>query len=290
MIRQQNRKDYSFYCVRYLSVLNRKVYSGIQIYTVWLDSIFRFKVLNIIYKLNNNTIVVSISFLWRQKRSGRWFSFTSGSGRTTAPPSTWVFSPSKRTCGRRRVEWSVKYWFTVGKRPDNSCVVNLQLNLSHNQYCILVFRYYDINYYDIILSSQCRRGADRDVSGDGCSAWKWAENRTSERVRIRPKNERKQNEHGANGGRPRDMGNVRMIVWYTGCVACQLYSMIFFWQTQYIFVHEVLFEAFRYKSHAILYREFGKEFKKLYGGDQPTNENPLRMEYNVIILFMYNHV
>lgn len=57
----------------------------------------------------------------------------------------------------------------------------------------------------------------------------------------------------------------------------------FFWQTQYIFVHEVLFEAFRYKSHAILYREFAKEFKKLYGGDQPTNENPLRMEYNVII-------
>lgn len=64
----------------------------------------------------------------------------------------------------------------------------------------------------------------------------------------------------------------------------------FFWQTQYIFVHEVLFEAFRYKSHAILYREFGKEFKKLYGGDQPTNENPLRMEYNVIIFFMYNYV
>uniref|UniRef100_A0A8W8LLE5 protein-tyrosine-phosphatase n=1 Tax=Magallana gigas TaxID=29159 RepID=A0A8W8LLE5_MAGGI len=53
-------------------------------------------------------------------------------------------------------------------------------------------------------------------------------------------------------------------------------------ETQYIFVHEVLFEAFRYKSHAILYREFAKEFKKLYGGDQPTNENPLRMEYNDI--------
>lgn len=60
-------------------------------------------------------------------------------------------------------------------------------------------------------------------------------------------------------------------------------NIFFFWQTQYIFVHEVLFEAFRYKSHAILYREFAKEFKKLYGGDQPTNENPLRMEYNVII-------
>lgn len=67
MIRQQNRKDYSFYCVRYLSVLNRKVHSGIQIYTVWLDSIFRFKVLNIIYKLNNNTIVVSISFSLKTK-------------------------------------------------------------------------------------------------------------------------------------------------------------------------------------------------------------------------------
>lgn len=60
-------------------------------------------------------------------------------------------------------------------------------------------------------------------------------------------------------------------------------DIIFLWQTQYIFVHEVLFEAFRYKSHAILYREFAKEFKKLYGGDQPTNENPLRMEFNVIV-------
>lgn len=59
---------------------------------------------------------------WRQKRNGRWFSSTSGSGRTTAPPNTWVFLPSKRTFGKRRVEWSVKYLFTVGKRPDNSRV------------------------------------------------------------------------------------------------------------------------------------------------------------------------
>lgn len=81
--------------------------------------------------------IVSTNISWRQKRSGRWFSFTSGSGQTTAPPNIWVFSPSKRTCGKRRVEWSVKYWFTVGKRSDNSRVVNLQLNLSHSQYCIL---------------------------------------------------------------------------------------------------------------------------------------------------------
>ena len=48
-----------------------------------------------------------------------------------------------------------------------------------------------------------------------------------------------------------------------------------------MFIHEALFEAFRHRSHAVLYREFAKEFKKLCGGDQPTNENPLRMEYNV---------
>ena len=48
-----------------------------------------------------------------------------------------------------------------------------------------------------------------------------------------------------------------------------------------MFIHEALFEAFRQRSHAVLYREFAKEFKKLCGGDQPTNENPLRMEYNV---------
>lgn len=54
-----------------------------------------------------------------------------------------------------------------------------------------------------------------------------------------------------------------------------------FFQTQYVFIHEALFEAFRHRSHAVLYREFAKEFKKLCGGDQPTNENPLRMEYNV---------
>ncbi|XP_078324907.1 receptor-type tyrosine-protein phosphatase alpha-like [Crassostrea virginica] len=53
-------------------------------------------------------------------------------------------------------------------------------------------------------------------------------------------------------------------------------------ETQYVFIHEALFEAFRHRSHAVLYREFAKEFKKLCGGDQPTNENPLRMEYNEI--------
>lgn len=75
----------------------------------------------------------------------------------------------------------------------------------------------------------------------------------------------------------------RVRIKYCLCNMPVMLNNFFFWQTQYIFVHEVLFEAFRYKSHAILYREFAKEFKKLYGGDQPTNENPLRMEYNVII-------
>ena len=61
-----------------------------------------------------------------------------------------------------------------------------------------------------------------------------------------------------------------------------------------MFIHEALFEAFRHRSHAVLYREFAKEFKKLCGGDQPTNENPLRMEYNVstvkIIISVISHV
>ncbi|XP_048773007.2 receptor-type tyrosine-protein phosphatase T-like isoform X2 [Ostrea edulis] len=51
---------------------------------------------------------------------------------------------------------------------------------------------------------------------------------------------------------------------------------------QYVFVHEALFEAFRYKKHALSYREFSKEFKKLSGGDQPMNETPLRLEYNEV--------
>ncbi|XP_062572449.1 receptor-type tyrosine-protein phosphatase alpha-like [Saccostrea cucullata] len=51
---------------------------------------------------------------------------------------------------------------------------------------------------------------------------------------------------------------------------------------QYVFIHEALFEAFRYKKHALSYREFAKELKKLTGEDQPTNETPLRLEYNEI--------